>query len=169
VQNVITGIWRAYGAVFGATFLLVLVGMLLWVRLDPSTAAIDQDIARIQREIADTSAQRDQYSGGLIIALIDVRSNILRTTESMLQAKKLAWLRRVDLKFVVEGKIVEPETTESLEKIEKDIRDSEQRIAQAEANAEQYTGGLVQGLALASVATERITQSQLLLAYYSAK
>lgn len=162
--------WRAYFAVvLGGTFLLVLCGMLLWVRSDPATGVIDQDIARIQNEIADASSERAKYSGGLVLALIEARSNILRTTESMLQAKRLSWLRRVDLIFTVEGQPTQSQAPGALKSIEDDIRASEQRIAEAEAEAQRYSGGLVQGLALATVATERITRSQLLLAYYSAK
>jgi hypothetical protein len=87
----------------------------------------------------------------------------------MLEAKRLSWLRRVELVFTVDGRAVEPQTQQSLEAIEKDIQETEQRIAKAEAEAEQYSGGLVQGLALVNVATERVTRAQLQLAYYSAK
>jgi len=162
--------WRAYfSIVLGGTFLLVLAGMLLWVHSDPSTVEIDQDLAGIQREIADASAERDKYSGGVIIALIEVRSNVLKTTESMLKAKRLSWLRRVNMVFAIEGRTAEPQPQQSLDAIEKDIQESEQRIAKAESEAQRYSGGLIQGLALVNVATERVTRAQLLLAFYSAK
>jgi hypothetical protein len=161
---------RAYfSVVLGGTFLALLVGLMLWVHSDPSTSAIDQDIAGVQREIADATTERDKYSGGLITVLIDVRSNILKSTESMLEAKRLSWLRRVDMVFTVDGRAVEPQPQQSLDAIEKDIQETDQRIAKAEAEAERYSGGLVQGLALVNVATERVTRAQLLLAYYSAK
>ena len=86
----------------------------------------------------------------------------------MLRAKKLALLRRINMTFTVAGQAVQPQT-EELAKIEQDLRESDRRVAEAEAKAQQYTGGLLQGLQLANVATEQITRSQLLLAYYSAK
>jgi len=164
------GMWRAYSSVvLGGTFLLLLLGMSLWVHSDPSTAMIDQDIVRIRGEIADASAEKEKYSGGLIISLIEVWSEVLKTTESMLQAKRLSWMRRMNMAFTVEGRTLQPQAQDEPDKIEKDIRDTEKRIAEAESEAQRYSGGLVQGLALASAATERITRSQLLLAYYSAK
>jgi hypothetical protein len=74
----------------------------LWARADPSTVTIDQDLALIGRELRIVSDEEAKYSGGLVLSLLKARSEILRLTQSMLQAKRLAWLRRTNLTFTVE-------------------------------------------------------------------
>ena len=161
--------WRAYFAVIlGGIFISLTTGIFLWARSDPSTTTIDQDLALIGHELKAASDEEAKYSGGMVLGLVQARSEILRLTRSMLQAKKLSWLRRVNLTFTVEGQKVQS-LPDKLVEIQTELDESARRIAEAEADAQQYTGGLVQGLALAKVATERITQSHLLLAYYSAK
>jgi hypothetical protein len=102
----------------------------------------------------------------LLKSFIDVRVEILRSTEAMLMAKRASLLRRIELVYVVDGKHFLPA---KLSDIEADINDAKSRINTAEAKAGQYSGGLIQMLALTSVATERVTLAQLHLAYYSAK
>jgi hypothetical protein len=119
--------WRAYfGAVLGVTALALLTGLLLGLHSEPSTSVIDQDIAKIQSEIEDATTERDKQSGGLVVGLIEVRSNLLKTTQSMLQAKRLSWLRRVNMTFTVEGRPAEPQSQQSLDAIKKDFQDSEE-------------------------------------------
>jgi hypothetical protein len=162
-------VWRAYFAVvLGGIFLSVLTGVFFWVQSDPPTMTLDEDLAHIEHQLKAAADEEAKYTGGLVLTLVQARTEILRLTESMLQAKKLSWLRRVDLTFTVAGQPVQRQP-EELAKIEQDLRDSDRRVAEAESKAQEYTGGLLQGLQLANVATEQITRSQLLLAYYSTK
>jgi hypothetical protein len=161
---------RGISILLMSSLVVVLLGvgaLIVWP--EPSTRQLDEDVARIRSEITEASAEAAKYSGGLIKALIDVRSEVLKTTESMLRAKRLSWLRRINLNFIVSGKLVDPARPEALAKIESDIRESERRLQEAEIKAQQYSGGLLQSMMLLNVETERVTRSQLLLAYYSAK
>ena len=163
--------WRAYFAFIfgGGVFLSLAVGMFFWTHSDPPTSAIEQDLAQIDRELKVASGEASKYSGGFVLALVESRSQVLRLTKSMLEAKKRAWLRRINLNFSVEGRAVRRQPPEELAKIEQELRETDRRIADAEGRAQQYTGGLIQGMELIQAATERVSRSQLMLAYYSAK
>jgi hypothetical protein len=151
-------------------FVLLAGGALLFVlQSDPSTAQLDKDIAQVRQEIEATHTQSAAYTGGAIKALIDLRGRMLAVTESMLEAKRLSWLRRVDLVFTTEGRPISVRPSVELKKMAEDIKAADTRIAEAEAKAAQFTGGLVRGLALMTAETERMTKAQLLLSYYSAK
>jgi hypothetical protein len=133
---------------------------------NPSTQNLDADLATIHQDVTEAQAESAKYSGGLLKSFIEVRVEVLRSTEAMLMAKRAALLRRINLVYLVDGKHVPPAKVSD---IEVDISDAKNRISAAEEKAGQYSGGLVQMLALTSVATERVTLAQLYLAYYSAK
>jgi hypothetical protein len=141
---------------------------LLWVaHNEPSTAALDADLAHLSTEIADADAEAAKYQGGLIKSLTELRREILRSTEAMLQQKRASLLRRIDLSFTLEKSA--PSPAAKLEEIDADIRAAQSKLAADEMDAKRYTGGLVQAMALTTVATDRLTLSQLRLAYYGAK
>jgi hypothetical protein len=133
---------------------------------DPSTKTLDADLITIRKDVVDAQSESAKYSGGLLKSFIEVRVEILRSTEAMLVAKRTSLLRRIDLAYVVDGKHVPPA---KLSDIEIDIVDAKKRIGAAEQKAAQYSGGLIQMLELTSVTTERMTLAQLYFAYYSAK
>ena len=148
--------------------LVAIVASLLTLS-DPSTDDLDRDIASIRAEITSATDESGKYSGGLLKGLIDTRTEMLRLTEAMLDAKRKSILRRVNLRFEIEGHSVAPSAASDLAKIESDLSEARNRIAAAEARAGQYTGGMVQALGLVTAETERLTLAQLQMAYYSAK
>lgn len=150
--------------IVGLCAALAFIGAML--TSDPSTQSLDADLTNIRKDISDAKAESAKYSGGPIKNFIDLRVEILRSTEAMLMAKRASMLRRIDLVYVVDGKHA---SQAKLSDIEVEISDAKTRISAAEQKAAQYSGGLIQMLGLTSVATERATLAQLYLAYYSAK
>lgn len=147
-------------ALSAALFILV-------VDSSPTTANLDIDIADVQSKISDAKKKSDAFNGGLIKSLIEVRIEILSSTEAMLAAKRASILRRLNLSFHIDG--TEFKSTANLENIQEDIAAAKKRVAVAEAEAAKYTGGLLQVLQLGKAATEELSVAQLNSAYYSAK
>jgi hypothetical protein len=147
-------------ALSAALFILV-------VESSPTTVELDADIAALQNKISDAKKKSDAFSGGLIKSLVEVRIEILASTEAMLAAKKESIVRRLNLQFQINGS--EFKSTSDLESIRADIAAAQGRVAAAEAEAAKYTGGLLQVLQLTKAATEDISVAQLNSAFYSAK
>ena len=87
----------------------------------------------------------------------------------MLATKRASVLRRVDLNFNVDGRAITKSDPVQISEIEKDLATARANLKAAEENAARYSGGLVQSMALVQVETARVTEAQLVLAYFSAK
>jgi hypothetical protein len=101
-------------------------------------------------------------------AMIDLRVQVLKTTEAMLQQKRSSYLRKIQLKYSIPSGAAGG-SSDDLAKMTSDIANAQAKLETDEKEAMRYAGGLVQGLALATVATDRLTLAQLNLAYYGAK
>ncbi|HEY2754793.1 MAG TPA: hypothetical protein VGJ01_03525 [Pseudolabrys sp.] len=97
----------------------------------PSTVDLDADIAALKNRISEATKRRDEFSGGLLKSLIDVRIEILSSTQAMLEAKRASILQRVSLTFHIDGS--EFKSTKSLSDIQADIASAQKRVAAAEA------------------------------------
>jgi hypothetical protein len=144
-------------------------GVLLLAHAQPSTEALDSDLAEIRAQIKAADEEDSKYQGGLIKALVLIRREILRTTEAMLEQKRASFLRRIALNYIVNGKPIVPATDERLRGIAADLDRANASVSKHLAEAEHYSGGLIQGMSLMAVATDRLTLAQLNLAYYQAK
>jgi len=133
---------------------------LLYFRSSPSTAELDADIEQVERDIVSTEADAERHAGGLIESLILVRLETQRTAASFLRAKRDALLRRVDLQFIVEGQVRTP-NPETIASIEAEIIATELERDRSQLEADRYSGGLIQGIALARVATNELALAQL--------
>lgn len=68
-------------AVFGGA-----IAFLLVAHSEPSTQALDADLANIRTQIKAADDENSQYAGGAIKNVILIRRTILQTAEAMLQA-----------------------------------------------------------------------------------
>jgi hypothetical protein len=68
-----------------------------------STLEIDGDLATVATQIAATDTESQKYSGGLIKTLLDLRLAILRNTSAMLDQKRSSFIRRINLRYTIEG------------------------------------------------------------------
>jgi hypothetical protein len=110
-------------SIIGIAAAIAFIGV--FITSNPSTQTLDSDLANIRREVIEAQADSAKYSGGLLKSFIDVRVEILRSTEAMLMAKRASLLRRIELVYVVDGKHFLPA---KLSDIEADISDAKTRL-----------------------------------------
>lgn len=115
-------------------------GYLAWhlhSRIEPNTAQLDADIAGVQ-------AQRDAIAGreieGSQAHLLDT---ILAQTQAILQQKRAATLRLVDVQYRIDGRAASPPSPDDFAKLEADLQEQEVALADAKAQLDQYVGGLI--------------------------
>jgi hypothetical protein len=151
--------------------LVFLVGVIAFVILEspPSAEDLDADIATIRQGVKQASDARQKYEGGAIKAFMDLNHEILVTTESMLQQKRLSVLRHIKIDYRIDGKVLQPASAETLKAIESERAEAQRKADAAQAEVERYSGGLVQAMALMKAETEKLSVSVLNLKYYSAK
>lgn len=154
----------AVAAVFAGSAALFFVA-----HTQPSTAELDSDLAVIRSKVQAAETEASRYEGGVIKNFVELRREIDRISEAMLVQKRSSLLRRVDLRFSVNGSPLSPATGERLAEITTDISRAKSKLAEDEENAGKYSGGLLQVTALMTAAADRLTLAQLDLAYYSAK
>jgi hypothetical protein len=148
--------------------LSVLAGWLLLYPL-PTTDEIDADLDQVRSEIKKASAEANKYDPSLVKSLIELRRKTFENTEAMLLQKKASLLRRISLSYTVDGKQLVPSNDSQLNEIREEIAQAEKKLAQSKKSAEQYSGGLIQAMALTTVETDELSVSQLRLKFYSAK
>ncbi len=142
---------------------------LLVAHSEPSTQALDADLANIRTQIKAADNENTQYTGGAIQALILVRRKILQTTEAMLEAKRASLIRRIDLQYVIDAHRIAPASKKQMLHIKNDIDDETAKLSRNIEQASHYSGGLIQVMSLVAAVTDRVTIAQLELTYYSAK
>ncbi len=87
----------------------------------------------------------------------------------MLSQKRESFIRRINLKYIVEGKEVAPASADMLDEIQKDIQETENKIEATEKEASQYSGGLIQVTLLMNAETQKMTLAALQQKYYISK
>jgi hypothetical protein len=127
------------------------------------SASLKASIAAVDVEIRATEADDEKYEGGLVKALIESRLAILRQTHAMLDQRAKALNFGIALKFTVDGQtlVLPPTAKDELVAVEREIVALDAGIARQQAEADRYSGGLVQALALSTVATSRQTRTML--------
>ncbi|UJW86388.1 hypothetical protein [Devosia sp. SL43] len=150
-------------AVSCALVVATVIFVLDFANESPSTAILDADIALVRSEIEAVEIERGRFSGGAIESIFDARLGILQTTVSMLEQKRMSLLRRVDLNYTIDGTAHEPNET-SILALEADLAAAKSDRDRYQAEADLYSGGLVQTLALVNVATSELSISQANLA-----
>lgn len=142
--------------------------LLFYLQASPSTDELDADLSTVRSQLEAAEADVAKYSGGLLLANIELRREVLKTTEAILQQKRSSVLRRVDLRYTVVATPITPSQAR-LDEIAGEIAKAEAKLARDQTEADRYSGGLVQGLALTNVALGQLLLTQLSLSYYGAK
>ena len=138
----------------------------------PSTEEIDSDIGILDKEIKEATATVQDYSGGLLAILANVRLETLQSTKAMLEQKKTGLKRYIPVSYSVDGKKYSPPENKNdlLQELGQDIENTKNDLAKAEKESNQYGGGLLGVLSLTQVATIKnsiafLEQRRLLLKY----
>lgn len=141
---------------------------LSYISSDPSTTDIESDLSEVQIRIKEAESEAALYSGGAILALIQIRVETLKITQAMLEQKRSSLLRRIDLNYVVEG-VAHTPNVENIAALEQDIADTQQERDKNIAEAALYSGGLLQTMSLMNAATNEVTLGQLRLSLLAEK
>lgn len=121
----------------------------------PSTEEIDGDLKTTDAEIKEANQTVQEYSGGLLAVLANVRLETLKTTKTMLQQKRNGLRRYIPLSYSIDGKKYTPpeNKNELLQEINADLSDLKRDLSKAEEESAKYGGGLLGVLSLTQVAT----------------
>ncbi|MFC1541592.1 hypothetical protein ACFL50_03980 [Candidatus Latescibacterota bacterium] len=144
----------------------------------PSTEEIDSDIGLLQKEINEATTNVQNYSGGLLAILANVRLETLQSTKAMLEQKKTGIKRYIPVSYIVDGRKYSPPENKDilLQELQHDIEYQKNELANIEKEIEQNGGGLLGILSMTQAATTKNTiafleQKRLLLKhdmpYYS--
>jgi hypothetical protein len=125
--------------------------------------ALRRELATVEAEITAAKEENEKYSGGLVKALIESRIATLQQTYAMLDQVLKAGKFGVTLHYTVNGKpfALPPGAHEELASVERELQEIDARILTQQAEAERYSGGLVQALAYSTLATSRQTRAML--------
>ena len=124
------------------------------------------ELAQVESEIESAEEENRAYSGGLIKTLIALRLEILRTNHALIQQRVHALESGAEIDIIVSGSEPDPELATNLLA---GIEVQQIKIAEGEREASRYSGGLVQAMALSSVATQRNTLAMLEQRYFTSK
>lgn len=129
-------------------------------------ADLKHELERIRQEIEEATREDAAYSGGLIKSLIRMRLQVLKTNEALVEQRIHALESGARITLVVNATKPDPGRAAELAK---EIESQRAKVAEARAEADRYSGGLVQAMAEAAVATNRSTLALLEQQYLIAK
>jgi hypothetical protein len=154
----------------GILAILALFGQACTAELSPEqkeqVAHLKQDLERIHKDIERAKQDDAAYIGGLIKTLIAVRLEVLRTNEALVEQRIHTLEGRARSQLVVN--VSQPDAAKTAE-LAKDIEAQKAKVAEARVEADRYSGGLIQAMAEASVATARNTLTMLEQQYFIAR
>ena len=110
-----------------AALSLGFAGALLLEQL-PTTQELESDLKEVRQQLSSAEQDGAKYSGGVIKVLIEARRQILSNTEAMLIQKQSALLRRISLKFVVQGRELMEATDAELKDVVEEINQAERKL-----------------------------------------
>lgn len=125
----------------------------------PSTKELDDDIKILNTQLEKAVKESNQYAGGLIKTLIDLRIQILNNSKAMLEQKKRGLNRFVRIKYTVDGKIYKrsADYEKEIEGITKEIEEISAKIEEIQDESDRYTGGLIKAMLESNIATTKNT------------
>lgn len=136
------------------TIILLSIFLLFGCSKVPSTEELDSDLKTVETEINEAQKTIDEYSGGLLAILANVRLQTLKATKSMLAQKQNGFHRYIPLSYSIDGKeYTTPENKDSLlQELNDDLKDLQQDLSKAEEESARYGGSLLGVLSLTQVA-----------------
>jgi len=128
--------------------------------------ALRTELEATQQEVTAADVQNAQYSGGLVKALIALRLEVLKTNKALIQQRIHAI--ESGAKVTVET-VATKANPDRAKQLEDELTRQEVKVAEAEAKASLYSGGLVAAMAVMGAATERNSLAMLRQQYLVAK
>jgi hypothetical protein len=125
------------------------------------TSELDADIAALKDRLSETETERSQYSGGAILSLIEARRQYQLATLAALEMKRKSLVHFITLNFKPSQEVVDVGIRAAPPELLQDIARVEREIEEAQAEADQYSGGLFRALALTQVKTLQVSHAGL--------
>lgn len=104
----------------------------------------------VRKEIDTVEVEAANYSGGLILSLLSVRLEILKTTDALISQRIVALESGAPVNLVIPITEIDEKRASELSE---QIVAARKEIVAAQAEADRYSGGLIQAVALSTVAT----------------
>ena len=158
---------RCFSWFIFATFTLVNAQAL--AGFGPSKEVLAADIKTVQEKIKSVGTEIEKYKGGMILNMLQMRREILKNTEAMLEQKRSSLLRMISLKYTIDGKPFQKITNAQIDALKTDISKSEKKITAQKKEASRYSGGLILLMKLSAIETEGVTLASLRMRYLTAK
>ncbi len=150
---------------------LLIVGILLVVgaiSCTPAAAQSEQQairdaIAETDKQVALAESEAAKYTGGLLKVVLDLQVQTLKQTRAMLDQRAKSWTFGIGLRYTVDGKAFVPpaDAQAQLAGVDAEIAKLDAQITRQQTEAARYSGGLVQAMALTTLATSQQTMSML--------
>lgn len=128
--------------------------------------ALRIELETTKKEVLAAKALEAKYSGGLVNALVVVRLEVLKTNEALIQQRIHALESGARIAIEPIATKADPERAKLLEA---ELTKQEQKVAEAEAKASLYSGGLIGAMAMMGAATETNSLAMLRQQYLVAK
>ncbi|WP_340617519.1 hypothetical protein [Xenorhabdus entomophaga] len=154
---------------------VLLIGSVLLAGCGPKELSLEEkqqvdnlkvELTQTEKDISIAKLQDEQYAGGLIKSLIEMRLEVLETNKALLQQRINAIESGAEIDIVVNEVKQDPEASNV---IKAEIENLKSDIEAAKKDAANYSGGLVQAVKLSTVATQEQTLAMLQQKYLSAK
>lgn len=128
------------------TFIGFIAGLLYNVDA-PTDHQLDTDIAEITRQLEDARSTADRYGpNSLMNVQANLRVEILKSTLTMLEQKKISKIRLISTDYRIDGSRPRPPTDDEIKAAERDIELALREYNIAVGKSELYTGGLLKVL-----------------------
>jgi len=144
----------------------ILVGVLIFTlailsfdALSSSRSSVKQDLLNIKQQIKEATEKSNQYTGGLIKSLVDLRIELLQINKSILEGKKISQNRNFTTK---------PDNKKANEIFE-DLVSLKKEIDDKKKESDGYRGGLIKAMLESAIATSETSLAMLQAEYYKSK
>jgi hypothetical protein len=129
-------------------------------------AELKEELHNIRQQVAAAKVEDAGYSGGLIKSLIRIRLEVLQTNQALIEQHIHLIETGASTRVVVNVAKPDPVRAGTLAN---EIEAQKAKVAQARTEAAQYSGGLVQAMAITNVVTSENTLTLLEQQYEVAK
>lgn len=118
-------------------------------------ASVEASLVEVRARVQEADAERARLDEGLLLSQVQVRLSVLRSTEAMLEQKRLASLLGIAVVWRDEVPACGILPDDRL-RIGREAERVRAEIAEAEQEAARYSGGLLQAMALVRAATAKV-------------
>lgn len=129
-------------------------------------AELKLDLSSTEQEIREATLKDEELAGGLVKSLIAVRLEILKTNRELIRQRIHAIESGARINLTLSAAKPDPARADELQK---QIAEQRAKVADAQADSDKYSGGLVKAISESTVATSKQTLAMLVQQFLVAK